>query len=99
MNLCNAVVDETIGDLQGYRHLMYTPAKNVWETALSNDLGRLAQGWGRRCRKEIVRFVSSVDKPYQPTKKITYAILVAELRPHKKEVHRFRLIVGGNKLE
>ena len=33
------------------------------------------------------------------TAKITYAILVSEIRPHKSETHRLRMTVGGNLLD
>ena len=99
VNSCNAVVDEATGDAQEYRHLMRTPARKVWETSLANDLGRLAQGVGTRMPtgNSTIRFVSRQTVPAH--KKVTYARLVAELRPHKKEVHRVRVTVGGDKLE
>ena len=96
---CNAVIDEATGISQEYRHLLRTPAKKVWETALANDLGRLAQGVGTRMPKgnSTIRFVARKAVPQH--KKVTYARLVAELRPHKKEVHRVRVTVGGDRLD
>ena len=81
---CNSVIDETTGDVHEYRHLMRTPAKKVWETALANDLGRLAQGVGTRMQKgtNTIRFVGRKAVPKD--RKVTYARLVASLRPHKK---------------
>ena len=84
---CNSVTDETIGNVQEYSYLMHTPAKKVWETSLANNLDRLAQGVGTRMKRgnNTIRFVAqhavSVDR------KVIYAQLVDELRPHKKEVH------------
>ena len=96
---CNSVIDETTGDVHEYRHLMRTPAKKVWETALANDLGRLAQGVGTRMQKgtNTIRFVGRKAVPKD--RKVTYARLVASLRPHKKEAHRVRVTVGGDKLD
>ena len=96
---CNAVIDETTVVSQEYRHLMRTPAKKVWETSLANDLGRLAQGVETRTRKgnSTIRFVANQAVPRH--KKVTYARLVAELGPHKKEVHRVRVTVGGDRLD
>ena len=33
------------------------------------------------------------------TTKVTYVRLVSEIRPHKSEIHRIRMTVGGNLLE
>ena len=99
VNSCNTVVDETTEDLQEYRHLMCTPARKIWDTALANNLVRLAQGVGARMPKgnSPIRFVCRQAVPAH--KKIMYARLVAKLRQPKKEVHQVRLTVGGNMFE
>ena len=48
---CNAVVNKTTSNIQEYRHLIRTPAKQIWKRAPANDLGRLAQGVGT-CMKQ-----------------------------------------------
>ena len=80
----NAVLDKSTGIFQEYRHLLRTPAKKVWEIALANDLGRLAQGVGTRMLEgnSTIRFVTCNVVPQN--KKITYARLVTYLRPHKR---------------
>ena len=95
---CNAVLDVAIGISREYRHLLRTPENKIWETALANDLGKLAQGVGTRMpkRNSIIRFVAHKTVPQN--KKVAYSHLVAELRSHKKEVHRVRVTVGGDRL-
>ena len=95
---CNSVIDKTTENVQEYRYLMRTPAKKVWETSLANNLGRLAQGVGTRMKKgnNNIRFVARQAVPKD--RKVTYARLVAELRPHTKVVHRVRVTVGGGQV-
>ena len=97
--VCNSVIDEVSGSALEYRHLIHTPAKNLWKRALANDLGMLAQGVGTRIKNgtNTIRFIPRHAIP--DGRKVTYARLVASLRPHKKEVHRVRVTVGGDRLE
>ena len=59
--------------------------------------GRLAQGndAGVVCT-DTIEFISKRDLP--PTSKVTYASFVCDIKPHKKETHRVRLVVGGDRL-
>ena len=66
---------------------MRTPAKKIWETSLANNLGRLAQGVGTRMKKGNINIRFVARRAVPADRKVTYACLVAELRPHKKEVH------------
>ena len=68
------------------------------EKAFANDLGRLAQGVGTRMKSgtNTVFFVHPSKIP--DSKKVTYANLVADLRPLKEEPHRVRVTIGGDKL-
>ena len=95
----NAVIDEATENAQEYRHLMRTPARKVWKTSLANDLVRLAQGVGTWMPKgnSTIRFVTR--QTVSAHKKVTYARLAAESRPHQK---RSTLSVGnswGDKLD
>ena len=74
---CNAVIDKTTGNVQEYRHLMRTPAKKVWETSLSKNLGRLAQGVDTQMKNgnSTIRVVARLAVPAD--RKFTYARLVA----------------------
>ena len=94
----NTVIDELTGHAQEYRHLVRGPAKSLWETSLANDLGRLAQGIGTRMPTgtNTIFFIHPTQIP--AGRKVTYARLVATIRPHKDETHRVRVTVGGDKL-
>ena len=44
-NFAGVVIDEDTGEALEYRHLIKHPKyKDVWETSLANEFGRLAQG-------------------------------------------------------
>ena len=94
----NAVPDEVTGQLLEYRHLIKGPDAHIWKRGFANDLGRLAQGVGTRMKSgtNTVFFVHPSKIPKD--KKVTYAKLVADLRPLKKETHRVRVTLGGDKL-
>ena len=91
----NTVADEATGQLLEYRHLVRGPDAKIWKKAFANDLGRLAQGVGTRMRTgtNTVFFVHPSKIP--EGKKVTYAKLVADLRPLKEETHRVRVTIGG----
>ena len=68
---------------------------DTWVTALINDLGRLAQGLGRRIPKgNNTTFFIPRDN-LTNVKTVTYLCIVAEIRPHKTETHCIQLTVGG----
>ena len=95
----NAVIDEVTGTLQEYRHLIHTPEKILWIQALADNLGKLAQGVDTQMKKgtSTIRFIPR--RSVLTDRKVTYARIVANLRPHKKVIHRVRVTVGGDKLE
>ena len=94
----NAVTDEATGQMLEYRHLIKGPDSQIWKKSLANDFGRLAQGVGTRMKSgtNTIFFVHPSKIPQH--KKVTYARLVADLRPLKSEVHRVRVTIGGDKL-
>ena len=59
----------------------------------------LAQGVGKQIKKgtNTIQFIPRHSIPNGH--KVTYARLVASLRPHKKEVHRVRVTVRGDLLD
>jgi hypothetical protein len=94
----NSVADEATGQLLEYRHLVKGPDAKIWKKAFANDLGRLAQGVGTRMISgtNTVFFVHPSKIP--DGKKVTYAKLVADLRPLKDETHIVRVTIGGTNL-
>ena len=77
--------------------LLAGPDALIWNQSLSNEFGRLTKGndtgvsWS-----DTMEFVYKTEVP--ANKKVTYCSFVCDLRPHKKEKYRVRLVVGGDKL-
>jgi hypothetical protein len=65
----------------------------------ANELGRLAQGVRTRMPSgtNTCFFIPKSNVPND--RKVTYGRIVASIRPQKKETHRTRLTVGGNRLD
>ena len=94
----NAVLDPISGALHEYRALSRGPDSATWVRALANDLGLLAQGVGGRITgTNTIFFVPRSAIPKD--RKVTYARLVASIRPLKKEKNRVRVTAGGDRLE
>ena len=80
------------------------PSKNIWDKSLANEIGRLAQGVGKR-RKVDEKIIGTntilfITKDQVPSgRKVTYANFVCDYRPLKTEQYRVRCTTGGDKLE
>ena len=81
---------ETIDSL-----LKYNP--EVWDTALSNEIGRFAQGIMDVKGNDAIYFIPIFDVPKH--KKVAYANMIYDHRPLKFEKHRVRLTIGGDVLD
>jgi hypothetical protein len=69
----------------------------TWVTALSNELGCLAQGISNRVvATDTIDFIQRTEVP--PEKEVTYGNFICDFRPLKSEPYRVRLTVGGDKL-
>jgi hypothetical protein len=69
----------------------------IWDRALSNEFGRLAQGIANRVTAtDTIDFIPKSDVPSHKT--VTYGNFICDHRPLKTEEHRVRLTVGGDKL-
>ena len=65
---------------------------------LSNEFGRLTKGNAAGVSwTDTMEFICKID--VSSHKKVTYCSFVCNIRPHKKEKHRVRLVVGGDKLD
>ena len=72
--------------------------RDIWTRSFANELGRLAQGVAdRETGTNTVFFIPRHKVPKGRT--VTYGRIVCKLRPHKKEVERTRLTVGGNLID
>jgi hypothetical protein len=95
----NSVIDAITGNSQEYRHLIKGPDRQIWLTSYANELGRLAQGVGKRMPTGTNTLffipISAVPKG----RNFTYGNVVCTIPPQKAEPHRSRLVVGGDKLD
>ena len=96
----NAVIDETTGKSCEYRHLITGTvnghSKEAWQASFANELGRLANGVGKRMDTgtNTIKFIPRSALPTGT--KATYGRIVVSVRPQKSEPLRTRLTVGGN---
>jgi hypothetical protein len=93
------VLDPVSGRSLEYKHLCKhkdPTIKKTWESAMCNELGRLSQGFKNRVQyTNCLNFISHSEIPSH--KRPTYARIVSEIRPQKKEEpHRVRITAGGN---
>ena len=78
--------------------LLAGPHSATWRTALANELGQLTNGVHGRVRAtNTIRFILWSDIPSD--RKITYANLIYDYRPHKSDPYSIRLRVGGDRLD
>ena len=69
----------------------------TWDKSLSNEWGRLANGNDRGVvGTKTIRFIPKNEVP--SGRDVTYATFVCDVRPLKKETHRVRITVGGDRL-
>ena len=77
--------------------LLKSDSHKIWEIALSNELGQLAQGVRQVNGNEIINFIPYTDVPKE--KLVAYANMVCDVRPLKTEKFRLRLTVQGDCLQ
>ena len=70
---------------------------DIWSVALSNELGRLAQGIRDIKGNNVLDFISHSEVPTDRI--VTYANMVCGIRPLKTEKNRVQLTVGGDRLQ
>ena len=100
VEMANAVLDSTTGDLLEYRHLLKNPKySKTWSNAMGKEVGRLAQGLeGVVDGTDTMDFIAKHDIPQDRWHDVTYARIVCSYRPEKADPNRVRLTVGGNKI-
>ena len=88
-------LDKATGKTQGYTQLIRIPDKKTWTTALSNGIGRLAQGVGNRVN--VTNTIFLVHHSEVPSgKRVTYGRIAVSIRPNKAETYRVHITVGGD---
>ena len=88
---------DSLGRKQTLSRLLQGEDKILWQRSASNEFGRLAQGndYGISGTNTI-EFITPTDLP--PQAKTTYASFVCDIRLLKKETHRVRMVVEGDRL-
>jgi hypothetical protein len=87
--------------LTKYEQLLKVPAlKQIWAKAMCKELGRLAQGYEGDPGTETIHFMTIEEiKRIPKDRTVTYARIVVDYRPQKKDPNRVRITVGGNLLK
>jgi hypothetical protein len=68
----------------------------TWITSLSNEFGRLSQGYASVIGTDTIDYIHRSEVPSD--KKVTYGNFICDYRPLKSEPYSVRLTVGGDKL-
>ena len=93
----NHIYNDITGKRETIDSLLAGSNGAVWTQAVSNELGRLAQGLGSHIDgSNTIDFIHRHEVP--ATAKVTYANMVCDYRPLKAEPNRVRLTVGGDRL-
>ena len=90
-----------------YKKLIADPIlRDEWMLGMCRELGRLAQGYGEEGSHDYVEgtntcFFMNIDEIRQiPRDQVcTYARIVVDYRPQKKDKNRVRVTAGGNLIE
>ena len=108
-HLAMAVFDESTGTMMEMRELRRhsdPKIRDVWETSVANEFGRLLKGIGRKNNNgksrvgeghDTFHFIKKERVPRD--KKVTYARFCCDVRPQKDEENRTRITVGGDQLQ
>jgi hypothetical protein len=96
--LAIAVIHPVTGKEMEYSALMKDPRlQPLWTQGFGNECGRLFQGIRDTVGTDMCFFINITNIPKD--RKITYGKIVCDDKPHKKEKDRFRLTVGGDRLD
>jgi hypothetical protein len=97
MEMLNAVLNMTTGELMEMRHLLINPKyKDLWGKSYTKELGRLAQGIPGITGTDTIIFIRRGEVPLKGIKDETYGRVCVNYRPKKEDPNRTRLTVGGN---
>ena len=93
----NHIYNDVTGKRENIDSLRQGKNKDIWNKALSNEWGRLAQGNTHGVvAQDALDFIHKYEIP--PDRDITYAQFVCDHRPLKSEPWRVRIVAGGDRL-
>ena len=74
--------------------------RETWSKEMCKELGRLCQGYDDTKGVDTMQFLDLGGiKNIPKDKVVTYARIVVDYRPHKKDQNRVRITAGGNLIE
>ena len=94
----NHIYNKITGKRETADTLLKGPDKDIWDRAVSNEIGRLARGnkYGVTFT-ETIEFIALHEVPENAA--VTYASMIFDHRPLKEEEYRCRIVAGGDKLD
>ena len=101
-HFCAPVVHFVTGEtITSYKRLASDPAtRDIWRTGFGKEWGRMAQGDNKTKEKGtnsiFVMSHKQIEKVTKEGRIFTYARIVVDFRPQKKDPNRVRLTAGGN---
>ena len=97
-SIVHQVTKETITK---YKKLIADPLlQETWSNTMCKELGRLCQGFEDTKGADTMQFLDLDGINTIPQDRIvTYARIVVDYRPHKKDPNRVRIIAGGNLIQ
>ena len=100
-HFCAPVIHPITGEhISSYNKLAKDPAtKEVWTTSLGKEFGNIAQGDKKTGEKgtDCVFVMTPEQVQHIPKDRVvTYARIVVDYRPQKKDPNRVRITAGGN---
>ena len=101
---CAPVVHPVTGEtVTQYKKLAKDPLlKDIWETGLGKEVGRMAQGdikTGTKGTDSIFVMTHAEIQNIPRDRIVTYCRLVVDFRPQKEDPNRVRMTAGGNLLQ
>ena len=100
-HFCNGVVHPVTGEtITKYKTLVRDPITNeIWSTAFGKEIGNMAQGdlkTGEKGTNSIFAMTHDEIANIPKDRVVTYASVVVDFRPQKKDPNRVRITAGGN---
>ena len=91
------IYNKVTGKRETPETLLNGPDKDIWNKAVSNEIGRLTKG--NIHGVSYTEMMEFIPKSCVPTNRdVTYASMVFDFRPLKSEPYRCRIVAGGDKL-
>ena len=102
-HFCAPVIHPITGEtITNYKKLARDPATNeTWTTALGKEFGNIAQGdnkTGEEGTNCVFVMTPAQVRAIPKDRTVTYARIVVDFRPQKKDPNRVRITAGGNLL-